>query len=90
MVVDGRFAASATTCSGITDWEAGEELSTGGLQAGASKSIWMARAGAPGWAGVTMHGDRDGSGVIGRSLTGTGLRASGATGTLRFSRSTAP
>lgn len=72
--LDGR--GGTTTWATITDWQAGEELSVWGWRPGVSKSTWVASAGAPGWTGVTMHGDLDGNGVIDTSVTWTGLSRS--------------
>jgi len=68
--LDGR--GGTTTWATITDWQAGEELSVWGWKPGVSKSTWVSSAGAPGWTGVTMHGDLDGNGVIDTSVTWTG------------------
>jgi len=65
-----RFAAT------ITDWSAGERLSVWGWRPGVSKVQWVDSAGAPGWTGVTMHGDLNGNGVIDTSVTWTGLTRS--------------
>jgi len=72
--LDGR--GGTTTWATITDWQAGEELSVWGWRPGVSKSTWVSSAGAPGWSGVTMHGDLDGNGVIDTSVTWTGLSRS--------------
>lgn len=69
--LDGR--GGSTTWATITDWEAGERLSVFGWRPGVSQVLWVDSAGAPGWTGVTMHGDLDGNGVIDTSVTWTGL-----------------
>jgi Ca2+-binding RTX toxin-like protein len=68
--LDGRGGTS--TWSTITDWEAGEQLSVFGWKPGVSKVLWVASDGAPGYKGVTMHGDLDGNGLIDTSVTWTG------------------
>jgi Ca2+-binding RTX toxin-like protein len=72
--LDGR--GGTTTWATITDWSAGERLSVWGWRPGVSKVQWVDSAGAPGWTGVTMHGDLDGNGVIDTSVTWTGLSRS--------------
>ncbi len=69
--LDGR--GGTTTWATITDWQAGERLSVWGWRPGVSRVQWMDDAGAPGWTGVTMHGDLDGNGIIDTSVTWTGL-----------------
>ena len=69
--LDGR--GGTTTWATITDWQSGERLSVWGWRPGVSKAAWVDSAGAPGWTGVTMHGDLDGNGVIDTSVTWTGL-----------------
>jgi Ca2+-binding RTX toxin-like protein len=69
--LDGR--SGSTTWATITDWQSGERLSVWGWRPGVSKAAWVDSAGAPGWTGVTMHGDLDGNGVIDTSVTWTGL-----------------
>ncbi len=68
--LDGR--GGTTTWATITDWEVGERLSVFGWRPGVSQVQWIDSAGAPGWEGVTMHGDLDGNGVIDTSVTWTG------------------
>ncbi len=68
--LDGR--GGTTTWATITDWEVGERLSVFGWLPGVSQVLWVDSAGAPGWEGVTMHGDLDGNGVIDTSVTWTG------------------
>jgi len=68
--------AATTTWATVTDWSAGERLSVWGWRPGVSKVQWVDSAGAPGWTGVTMHGDLDGNGVIDTSVTWTGLTRS--------------
>ena len=72
--LDGR--GGTTTWATITDWSAGERLSVWGWRPGVSKVQWVDSAGAPGWTGVTMHGDLDGNGVIDTSVTWTGQNRS--------------
>ena len=72
--LDGR--GGTTTWATITDWSAGERLSVWGWRPGVSKAQWVDSAGAPGWTGVTMHGDLDGNGVIDTSVTWTGTNRS--------------
>jgi hypothetical protein len=72
--LDGRDGT--TSWATITDWSAGERLSVWGWRPGVSKVQWVDSAGAPGWTGVTMHGDLDGNGVIDTSVTWTGLSRS--------------
>jgi serralysin len=69
--LDGR--GGTTTWATITDWQSGERLSVWGWRPGVSKAAWVESAGAPGWTGVTMHGDLDGNGAIDTSVTWTGL-----------------
>ena len=72
--LDGR--GGSTTWATVTDWSADERLSVWGWRPGVSKVQWVDSAGAPGWTGVTMHGDLDGNGVIDTSVTWTGLSRS--------------
>jgi serralysin len=69
--LDGR--GGTITWATITDWQADERLSVWGWRPGVSKVQWVADAGAPGYTGVTMHGDLDGNGVIDTSVTWSGL-----------------
>jgi len=71
--LDGR--GGTITWTTITDWQANERLSVWGWQPGISRAQWVDGAGAPGWTGVTMHGDLDGNGVIDTSVTWTGMTA---------------
>lgn len=68
--LDGR--GGALTWATITDWEPGEQLAVWGWQPGVSTAVWVDNAGAPGWTGVTMHGDLNGDGVVDTSVTWTG------------------
>jgi Ca2+-binding RTX toxin-like protein len=80
--LDGR--GGTTTWATITDWSAGERLSVWGWRPGVSKVQWVDSAGAPGWTGVTMHGDLDGNGVIDTSVTWTGTNRSQLPTALEF------
>jgi len=80
--LDGR--GGTTTWTTITDWEANERLSVWGWRPGVSKVKWVDSAGAPGWTGITMHGDLDGNGVIDTSVTWTGLTRSQLPTSLEF------
>jgi Ca2+-binding RTX toxin-like protein len=71
--LDGR--GGAVTWATITDWQATERLSVWGWRPGVSTVQWVDSAGAPGYTGVTMHGDLDGNGVIDTSVTWTGMTA---------------
>jgi ELWxxDGT repeat protein len=68
--LDGR--GGQTTWATITDWGADEELSVWGWRPGVSTMLWVDRAGAAGFEGVTMHADLDRNGVIDTSVTWTG------------------
>ena len=80
--LDGR--GGTVTWATITDWQANERLSVWGWRPGVSRAQWVDSAGAPGWTGVTMHGDLDGNGVIDTSVTWTGLTAAQLPTPLQF------
>ena len=69
--LDGR--GGQPTWATITDWEQGEQLSVWGWRPGVSTVLWVERAGAGGYEGITMHADLNGDGAIDTSVTWTGL-----------------
>ena len=68
--LDGRGGTS--TWSTITDWQTGEQLSLFGWRPGVSQALWVDRAGAVGYQGVTMFGDLDANGTFDTSVTWSG------------------
>jgi Ca2+-binding RTX toxin-like protein len=80
--LDGH--GGSATLATKTDWQANERLSVWGWQPGISRAQWVDGAGAPGWTGVTMHGDLDGNGVIDTSVTWTGMTAAQLPTLLQF------
>jgi Ca2+-binding RTX toxin-like protein len=71
--VDGRGAATGSTWSTITDFEAGENVTIWGNRPGVSKFSWVANDGTAGYKGATLHCDLDGNGTTDTSVTFAGL-----------------
>jgi Ca2+-binding RTX toxin-like protein len=69
--LDGR--SGQPTWATIVDWEQGEQLSVWGWRPGVSTVLWVDRAGAGGYEGITMHADLNGDSAIDTSVTWTGL-----------------
>jgi hypothetical protein len=69
--IDGR--GGQTTWSTITDWQQGEQLSLFGWRPGVSRGTFVDNGGAPGFTGVTWHGDLNGDGAIETSVTWAGV-----------------
>ena len=80
--LDGR--GGTITWAIITDWQANERLSVWGWQLGISRAYWVDGTGAPGWTGVTMHGDLGGTGMIDTSVTWIGMTAAQLPTLLQF------